>query len=56
MNRSIFQIWKPNNNLEVKIVYRCGSINKNSMVVFDKNMGCNHTFKKPNNLKEIYNA
>ena len=26
------------------------------MVLFDKNMGCNHSFKKPNNLKEIYNA
>jgi len=56
MNRSIFQTWKPNNSLEIKIIYKCGSINKNDMVVFDKNMGCNHSFKKPNNLKEIYNA
>ena len=56
MNRSIFQIRKQNNSLDVKIVYRCGYKNKNDMVVFDENMGCNHSFKKPNNLKEIYNA
>ena len=24
MNRSIFQTWKPNNSLEVKIIYKCG--------------------------------
>ena len=55
-NRSIFQIRKQNNSLDVKIVYRCTSNNKNDIVLFDKNMGCNHSFKKPNNLKEIYNA
>ena len=36
--------------------YQFSFFNKNEIVVFDRNMGCNHSFKKPNNLKEIYNA
>jgi hypothetical protein len=56
MNRSIFQIWKQNNSLEVKIVYKYNIVNKNDIILFDKNMGCNHSFRRPNNLKEIYNA
>jgi len=56
MNRSIFQIWKPNINLENKIKYKYSVDVKNGITIFDPNMGCKHSFNKPNNLKEIYNV
>ncbi len=37
-------------------MYKYSSNNKNNIVLFDKNMCCNHSFTTPNNLKQIYNS
>jgi hypothetical protein len=58
MNRSIFQIWKQNLKLlkHHKRTYFFCNTNKQKIILFNTNTCCNYSFKKPNNLKEIYNA
>ena len=47
MNRNILHIWN---------IPRYNKISTKELTIFDPDLCCNHSFKKPNNLKEIYNA
>ena len=56
MNRGIFQIWKSKQPSKYMNNKQTNKFNKNEITVFDYNPCCIHSFKKPNNLKEIYNS
>jgi hypothetical protein len=56
MNRSIFQLWKSNKLSKYTSNKQISSFNNKKIVMNEFNLSCIHSFKKPNNLKEIYNS